>query len=207
MVGNVPQQHTVIEVAPARIWLHDLREMLAWYEKNLCEPEFLDPRGHRVQVTPERFPHCIQLLQKNSTFEVNNPQKHVLAIKEGTASNEDFGGYDTERAQTLGWIPYVIQRPSRILELITQPLIGKKKAGDTLYIKRFCNTKSSPRYKRLVCRRVGPQLLLIITCHPDDHDNYSPKLYRQVYPEPNGKGRSMRPFCPLIIPRGCGESR
>src|ERR1035437_828781 len=178
-MGIGPQ---VIETAPARIWLHDLREMLAWYEQNLCEVEFRDPRGHRIVFTIDRFPHLIKLLQRNSNLEVAHPQKHALAIKRGAKKNQDYGGYEIERAQTLSWMAATIQRPTRILELIAPPLVEPKKAGDTIYIKQFDGTKRGYIFKILVCRRVGAALLVPVSCRPQNNDNYSPKQYRQVYP-------------------------
>jgi len=155
--------------------------MLEWYEVNLCAVELKDPRGHIVRFSVERFPHAIKLLQKNSTKEVNSPKKQALAIKAGTKTNADFGGYDTERAQTLSWAIPIIQRPTKILELRAQPLIGVPKAGDTLYVKEFSPTGRKYKFKVLVCRRVGATLLVPVTCHPRDSDHY-PQQYKQVWP-------------------------
>jgi hypothetical protein len=169
------------ECPPDRIWLHDLRAMLEWYEQNLCGVELKDPRDHIVRFSIERFPHAIKLLQKNSTREVNNPGKQALAIKAGNKTNVDFGGYDTERAQTFPWVIPIIQRPTKILELRAQPLVGPEKAGDTLYVKEFHPTGRKYKFKVLVCRRVGAALLVPVTCHPRDSDHYPPH-YRQVWP-------------------------
>jgi hypothetical protein len=171
----------LIEEAPNRIWLHELSEILNWYEQNLCAHKLTDPRGHSVGFSLERFPHLIKLLNKNSTREVEKPQKQALAIRDGRKNNRDFGGYDAERVQTLSWISAMILRPTRILELTAQPLVGQEKPGDTLYVKEFRNTGRKYRYKILVCRRVGAKLLVPVTCHPREHDRY-PKQYRQVYP-------------------------
>jgi hypothetical protein len=174
---------SVIETAPERIWLHQLRDMLEWYERNICAVEMRDPRGHVVRFSPERFPHLIKLLQKDSTREVNNPGKQVNAIRSGAKENRDFGGYEAERFQTLTWTAAIIARPTRILELMAPPLVGKPKAGDTIYVKEFRgDTHGKYRFKILICKRVGPVLLVPVTCHPQPHDNYSPKVYRQVYP-------------------------
>ena len=178
---TTPNRH-VVESAPERLWLHDLREILAWYEQNICAVEFRDPRGHQVKFSSDRFPHLIKLLQRGSDLEVVNPQKHVLAIKTGAKAYQDYGGYDEERVQTLSWTPAIILRPTRILELVAQPLVGPKKAGDTVYIKQFANTRCRYKFKILVCRRVGATLLVPVTCHPHEHDHYSTKQYKQVWP-------------------------
>lgn len=173
----------MIEAAPARIWLHELREMLEWYERNICSVEIRDPRGHVVRFSPERFPHLIKLLQPGSAREVNDPQKQVKAIRSGVKGNADFGGYEAERFQTLTWTHAIIERPTKILELTAQPLVGKPKGGDTLYIKEFRgDIHRQYRFKILICRRINPNLLVAVTCHPQPHDNYSPKQYKQVYP-------------------------
>lgn len=166
---------------PTRIWLHELSELLAWYEENLCAHQIRDPRNHFVKFSIERFPHLIKLLRKNGK-EVNEPQKQVKAIKEGRKVNADFGGYDEHRAQTLPWIRPTIETPTKIMELGAQPLIGDPKAGDTLYIKEFDLRGYHARFRVLVCKRVGQYLLVPVTCHPRDHGRYSPDLYRQVWP-------------------------
>jgi hypothetical protein len=165
----------IVEAPPPRLWLHDLREMLAWYEQNLCNADLRDPRGHRVKFSPERFPHLIKLLRRASNKEVNEPQKVVNAIRTGTKCNADFGGYHTERFQGLSWMPCVISRPTKILEVVTL----FEKPGDTLYVKQF--NKAGYKFKVLVCRRVGPSLLVPVTCHPRDHDRYG-EGFRQVWP-------------------------
>lgn len=172
----------VAEIAPNRIWLHELCDLLAWYEANLCSVGARDPRDYFVKFTPERFPHLIKLRRKGSNKEVKTPQKQVIAIRNGLKTNIDFGGYDCERAQTFPWILPAILRPTKILELTAQPLIGEEKAGDVLYVKEFENTQRRYRFKILVCRTVGTKLLVPVTCHPRDHARYPPTHYKQVWP-------------------------
>lgn len=170
------------ENAPNRIWLHELSELLTWYEENLCAVGARDPRDHFVKFSPERFPHLIKLRRKGSTKEVKNPLKQVNAIRDKKKGNADFGGYECERAQTFPWILPAIQRPTKILELVAQSLIGDEKAGDVLYVKEFDNTQRRYRFKIVVCRKVGPKLLVPVTCHPRDHARYPPTQYRQIWP-------------------------
>jgi hypothetical protein len=177
MASNPPG--VPIERPPQRIWLHELRDILAWYEQNLCAVELRDPRGHIVRFSLERFPHFIKLEPKAGKA-LRKAQKHVSEIKDGSKCNADFGGYSEERVQTLPWIIPIIARPTKILELAAQPLIGDKKAGDTLYVKEFQRAGPQYRFKVLVCRRVGKTLLVPITCHPRDHDRFT--NYRQVWP-------------------------
>jgi hypothetical protein len=166
---------TKAEAPPNRIWLHELAEMLAWYEKTLCEAELRDPRGHRVKFAPERFPHLIKLLKKGSKNEVENPQRVVNEIRSGLKKNADFGGYHAERFQGLSWMSAIIQRPTRILEVSTL----LKKPGDTLYLKEF--DRKGYAYKLLICRRAGKELLVPVTCHPREHDRFG-KDHKTVWP-------------------------
>jgi hypothetical protein len=174
----MPDTHkkSVIEAPPGKIWLHDLREMLAWYCQNLCSVDLRDPRGHRVLFAPERFPHLIKLRQKDSSKGVNKPKKVVEQIRYGIKSNDDFGGYEAHRAQTLSWLPPIIQRPTAIIEVTR--LFKEEKPGDTLYIKQF--DKDGYKFKILVCRRVGESVLVPITCHPRT-DNRFGEGYKIVW--------------------------
>ena len=178
-MGTAPNAQP-IEAAPNRIWLHELHELLAWYETNLCDVDLIDPRGHKVSFSLEHFPHLIKLLQKGSDREVNKPRKQAQAIKARTKGNVDFGGYETERAQTLPCIAAIILRPTKIMELITQPLAAQK-AGETLYVKEFTNMNRRYKFKVMVCRRVGKTLLVPVTSHPRDHDRFG-QNYQQVWP-------------------------
>lgn len=176
-----PAQIVVPECPPDRIWLYQLCDLLAWYEQNLCAVQLEDPRHQFVKFGIERFPHSIHLLKRNSRKEIDQPQKQALAIKNGTKTNADFGGYDAERAQTLPWIVPAILRPTRILKLIGQQLVGEEKAGDTIYVKEFHPTGRKYRFKVMVCRTVGAKLLVPVTSHPRDHDRYG-KHYQQIWP-------------------------
>lgn len=165
---------------PNRLWLHQLVDLLAWFEANLCNVQVKDPRDHVVKFTPERFPHIIKLCKKGSNKPVDEPQKQVSEIRQGKKTNADFGGYDAHRAQTMTWIKPTIESPTKILELVSQPLVGPKKAGDTVYIKEF--VRNAKTYRRLfVCKRVGSTLLIPVTCHPRDHARFSAN-YKQVWP-------------------------
>jgi hypothetical protein len=162
---------------PGRLWCTELSDLLRWYEENLCKAEIIDPRGHRVLFSLERFPHCIKLLKKDSLREVENPQKVALAIQEGRLKNSDFGGFDYERAQTLTWIPEIIRGPTKILEVVERTIW--EKPGDTLYVKEF--DKRGYKYKLAICRKAGKRLLVPVTSHPREHDRFS-KAYAVVWP-------------------------
>ncbi len=162
---------------PQKLWKPQIADILAWYEENLCGVELYDPRGKRVRFSPERFPHFIKLLDSTTGFDVKRPQKEVEAIREGRKGNADYGGYDTERARTLPWIPSTVQEPSQIFEVSEPDLWGK--VGDTLIVKEF--DKPGYRRKILVCRSINEHLLVPITSHPSDKKNLG-KAYKQVWP-------------------------
>jgi hypothetical protein len=163
---------------PQKLWKHELCDILAWYEHNLCGVDLRDPRGKRVSFSSDRLPHLVKLLNKESGKEAKGAQKIVEAIRRGEKTNQDFGGYDAERAQTLTWIPLLIVEPTLILEVVERTIW--EKPGDTLLVKEF--NKHGYRHKVLVCRQVGDNLLVPITCHPRDHKKKFGKAYRVVWP-------------------------
>ncbi len=169
---------TFCEEPPAKLWKHDLADILQWYEYNLCSQELIDPRGYRILFAPERFPHLIKLLKPGSEKEITEPQKHTNAIRCGNKCNADYGGYHAERAQTLTWIPAIILRPTMILE-VTEKTIWEK-PGDTVYVKEF--DKKGYRHKLLVCRTLKHQRLAVVTSHPRDYFKIG-KGYKIVWPE------------------------
>jgi hypothetical protein len=165
------------EAPPSKLWKYELADLLQWYEENLCHPELRDPRGFRIHFGPERFPHLIKLLKKGSSKEVEKPDKQTKAIRSKLKVYADYGGYDTERAQTLPWIIPMILRPTMILEVIEKTLW--EKPGDTVYVKEFA--KGGYTHKLLICRTVGPMRLAVVTCHPRS-DFRVGKAYKVVWP-------------------------
>ncbi len=45
---------------PALLPLNDMRDLLRWYQLNLCQAEITDPRGYRVRFLTENFVHLIK---------------------------------------------------------------------------------------------------------------------------------------------------
>ena len=162
---------------PQKLWKPQLKDILAWYEENLCGVVLYDPRGKQIKFAPERFPHFIKLLDSITRSDVKRSQKEVEAIRAGTKGNADYGGYDVERARTLTWIPSMIQEPSQILEVAEPELWAK--VGDTLIVKEF--DKVGYRRKILVCRTINEHLLVPITSHPSDKKSLG-KAYKQIWP-------------------------
>jgi len=147
-----------VEKAPARLLVHGLGELFRWYETNLCGRTLLDPRGHTVVFDPGRFPYLVKLRNQRGG-KVSKPLKVVNKIKCNQLSNEDFGGFDPERAQTLPWLIPMILRPTLIVANLHLYV-----PGDESYIKEF--DKEGYRYKTLVCRRISERPLVPVTSFP-----------------------------------------
>jgi hypothetical protein len=161
---------------PARVVATDLKELLALYDQ-LCASNIRDPRGHRVSFTPERFPHIIDLKEPNRRSDVRNPKKEVEKIRSGEKSNIDFGGYQKERAETLTWIQSTIRFPTMIVVRNVMPGIY---AGTELYYKEF--DRFGSKLALLVCRRVGPELLVPVTWYPKDKGPKSEEIVYHALP-------------------------
>jgi hypothetical protein len=157
---------------PARVAHTDLRDLLEIYD-GLCGEELRDPRNHRVRLTPERFPHMINLKELDGKRDVRNPQKEVELIRSGKKTNDHFGGFENERAETLTWIRATIRFPTIIVVRSVVPGIHP---GTELYYKEF--DQFGGKLALLVCRRVGPELLVPVTWFPK---NKRPKEHEIVY--------------------------
>ncbi len=169
-----PRQTTrIFSVAPpARVTAVLLNDLLAIYEE-LGTREIRDPRGHKVSFSSaERFPHMIELKEQNGK-DIRKPQKEVEKIKSGEKSNENYGGYHAERAATLSWIPMTVQFPTMI---VVRSVLPNLYPGNELYYKNF--EKFGGKMAVLVCRRVGPTLLVPLTWYPIDR---GPKESEIVY--------------------------
>ena len=155
---GLTHQGSVVEAPPPKLLVSELAELLAWYEENLCSVTLRDPRGHHVRFDTSRFAYMIKLRSKEGK-KLAKPLRIAEKIKRNELSNQDLGGFDVERAQTLPWIPPIITRPT---------LIATNKnlliPGDELYVKEF--EKLGYRYKVLYCKRVSESLLIPITSFP-----------------------------------------
>jgi hypothetical protein len=146
------------ERPPLKLQIYDLAALLAWYEEYLCANTLKDPRGHLVKFETGRFAYMIKLRNKDGT-KIKKPSKIAEKIRQGMLKNEDFGGFDAERAQTLSWIPSIVLRPTLIAT--NKNLIIP---GDELYIKEW--DKTGYKYKVLYCRRMSSNLLVPVTSFP-----------------------------------------
>jgi hypothetical protein len=135
---------------------------LDFYEAELCNKEIVDPRGHRVAFSLERFAHIIDL-KKPGGGDVTEGQKEAMKIKNREKNNSHYGGFQQERAQTLSWIASIIRFPT-IIQI--RAFVPGLHPGRELYYKEF----DGVGYNRtvVVCKRVGPALLAPVTYFPRD---------------------------------------
>jgi hypothetical protein len=146
---------------PARVTVTDLRDLLQIHDEMVAE-DLRDPRGHRVLLQSERFPHLIDL-KEQSGRDLRQPKKEVELIRTGKKTNSDFGGYQKERAETITWIRATVRFPTM---LVIRSLIPGIHAGRELYYKEF--DYFGKKLALLVCRRVGPELLVPVTWYSRD---------------------------------------
>jgi len=160
--GPAVKTRTFAVTPPAKCTATALRDLLAIYEE-LGARDIRDPRGHRVLFTAlDRFPHMIELKEPDGKTAVRQPQREVAKIKSGEKDNSHHGGYQATRAETLTWIPPTVMFPT----VITVKSSLLPRPGNELYYKHF--DKFGGKMTVLVCRRVGPELLVPVTWYPID---------------------------------------
>ncbi len=134
-------------IRPALLPLNDIRELLLWHRRNLCDVEIRDPRGYRVRFVSENFVHLIKLATKYG----KEPKNASLTLEEIERGRVRLvaGRFDPQRASELLWIRSVVTDPWRIVG--NWQVMGR---GDEAYIRNF-GTDSTPLYRVLVCEVVG----------------------------------------------------
>jgi len=142
---------------PELLALTSIREVLEWYEQNLCRVRLLDPRGFRVRFLPENFIHLIQLKNKYG----EEPRNARIALQEIRNGKIQFvaGRFDPQRTAELPWATRIAIDPERICG--NWQVLGR---GDEAYIKNF-GTGQDPQYRVMVCKIVGT-IRQVITIFP-----------------------------------------
>jgi hypothetical protein len=132
---------------PALLPLNDIRELLRWYRRSLCEAEIRDPRGCRVRFLPENFIHLVKLTTKYG----KEPKNAGVALEEIERGRIKLvaGRFDAQRAAELSWIHPIAAVPWRIVP--NWQALGR---GDEAYIRNF-GTEDAPVYRVLVCEVLG----------------------------------------------------
>jgi hypothetical protein len=139
----IPASH----IRPPLLPLNDLRELLLWYRRNLCDAEIRDPRGSRVRFLPENFVHLIKLTTKYG----KEPKNASITLEEIERGRIRLvaGRFDPQRASELPWIQAIAADPWRIVA--NWQVLGR---GDEAYIRNF-GTDETPLYRILVCEVLG----------------------------------------------------
>jgi hypothetical protein len=140
---------------PARLKGYSLAQLLEWYETHLCIIELLDPRGHEVAFDISRFPYLIKLMQKSGD-KLKKPLRAAERIKAGELTEQDFGGFNPDRSETLSWLPSVIETPLNIRQNVCVNI-----PGDEVYVRQV--QKQGAKFKLLFCERMGSGLLVPVT--------------------------------------------
>jgi hypothetical protein len=173
--GHAEQKRNFAVSQPPRCTATALCDLLGIYE-GFGPQDIRDPRGHRVLFTAlDRFPHMIELKEPDGKTDLRQPQREVEKIKRGGKDNSHFGGYHALRAATLTWIPATVKFPTVIA--VRSSLLSRP--GNELYYKHFDNFGGNMTV--LVCRRVGPHLLVPVTWYPIDRGpNESEIVYHSL---------------------------
>jgi len=129
-------------VAPT-LELTCLKDLLGWYELNLCNTVLVDPRGFRVRFLRENFVHLIQLKTKYGE-EPKNPRMALEGIERGRIVLKS-GRFDRKRAMELPRATELVQRPDMICT--NWQALG---CGDEAYVKNF-GTERYPQFSVLIC--------------------------------------------------------
>ena len=126
---------------PPLITFSSLQELYSVYRNQMVDNPAEDPSGHRVWFFVKNFPKLIQLEgrnRKSGRFEKVKARKIIGQIKKGKAEN--YCRCDMSRAQTVTWIPEVIEDPDSIHENNY-----KKIEGEDVYVRRY--NKTGPPFK------------------------------------------------------------
>lgn len=127
--------------------LTSIKELLAWYDLNLCNAVLLDPRGYRVRFLYENFIHLIQLRTKYGK-EPKNARMAIDGIERGRILFK-AGRFDPQRAMELPRAADIAQAPDMICT--NWQVLGR---GDEAYVKNF-GTKACPEFRVLICEVFG----------------------------------------------------
>jgi hypothetical protein len=112
------------------------------YEKELAGKTFTDPCGEKVSFFDYNFTKLVQLEIARASSGIRLKAKAARFLKEVRSGHLDESNYtwDANRAQTLFWIPNVIQEPDSIHQSCHSIIMG-----DRVYVKRY--SKAGAPYK------------------------------------------------------------
>jgi hypothetical protein len=157
---------------PDLLPLNSIREVLEWYEHNLCRPRLHDPRGCRVRFRPETLVHLVQLKTKYRA----EPKNKRLALEQIRSGRIQFvaGRFDAQRTQELSWACHIATNPDFICQ--NWQVLG---SGGEAYVKNFGSLRE-PQFRVMICEVVG-MLREVVTVFP--RERIGPKeLVAQIWP-------------------------
>jgi hypothetical protein len=155
----------------------NLRELLSWYEANLCNVQLNDPRGYRVRFNVEDFVHLVKLTNKYG----RDPKNRRLTIEDIRRANfsSETGRFDRKRALELPWAREISTQPDYIC--LNWQALG---TGDEVFVKNF-GSDAAPQYRVLVCKVRGTTRIAI-TIFPRERIAQR-ELSTRIWP-PNSQG-------------------
>jgi len=161
VMADVAQDRKQAEVAQRRLDTAELKDLVIWFETELCGKSIRDPRHNEVVFGLQHFAYLIKLRDKITGRKVNKPKRKAEAIKTGALTREHFGPIDEDRAQTLSWLRAIVERPT-----VISHNRQKHVPGDEVFTKEFENKKASGyRYKSVVFRKVSNKTLEPVTSY------------------------------------------
>jgi len=112
----------------------DVRGIFAEYERELAGKTFTDPCGQDVSFFDYNFTKLVQLQVIHPSTGEKTKAKATKFLSEIRSDRFDGSNYDWDanRAQTLFWIPDIIQEPDSI-----HPNCHNVILGDRVYVKRY----------------------------------------------------------------------
>jgi hypothetical protein len=146
-----------VDQSPPLLSLNSILETLEWYERNLCRPRLLDPRGYRVRFLAENFPHLIQLKNKYGE-EPRNARLTLENIRDGRIQFV-AGRFDPQRTAELSWAPEIATNPNSIH--LNWQVLGR---GDEAFLRSF-GTEAEPKFRVLICQVIGT-IRQVVTIFP-----------------------------------------
>jgi hypothetical protein len=157
---------------PDLLPLNSIRELLEWYEQNLCRMRFHDPRGYRVRFLPETLIHLLQLKTKYG----DEPKNKRLALDQIRSGRIQLvaGRFDAQRTQELSWAGEIARNPDVICQ--NWQVLG---TGGEAYVKNF-GSDAAPQLRVMICEVVGT-LREVVTIFPRERIG-SKELLAKIWP-------------------------
>jgi hypothetical protein len=152
--------------------LNSIRELLEWYEDNLCGTMLHDPRGYRVRFLPETLIHLMQLKTKYG----DEPKNKRIALDQIRSGRIQLvaGRFDAQRTQELSWACEIARHPDVICQ--NWQALG---TGGEAYVKNF-GSAQDPLFRVMICEVVGT-LREVITIFPRERIG-AKELLAQIWP-------------------------